>query len=1357
MNCKLVYKVNGMPVNIELTGISDSSSAQEEVINRLVAISSGQATGDELFMKIKALYDAKLQEANNKNSNTTSYQFESIKQIDPKFENLSSTLLSFGQKFNIDKDIPIKINFGDSDLGMYDPSDDSITITLEGQPTSNFSKQSIYERAKRLLAHEYVHYVLDRKINFSDSDVKSVYDEISAVIKSRDLKGVSNQQNTNQKIKEYLAKAISSKLLSRNDYTDKIYDNIRTILDKSNNESTSTVSFYKDQDSDVFSITDIDDKKLVTVINYNKVETAKAQEALKQIRDRFDESRKVYEKNPYDVGYEKLIRNDGSNQFKINSSRLKVHDIVYVKNEDANIKNSYDKYYPIIDIYFDRELNQNTYVLAVKKKDGTYTKIYKNQDDIIGYRKSPGVLLRQRVSKKVIEETSESFKENLKFSDGDISYDKKGEVFDDEGNQMGRMVTISIKEGKKLVSRQAIEFRVGNNDSSDKRLMASLNQGSLINFEIQDKAGKKSKITAPLLRVLGNTIECLSRSGESYTIPFYKINSIITFKDDVIKAFDLDEAIKFDDELNEYYDNKGISYSNFVYNDKVGNFKKVNSNYDYNQVSQNNKVYHREDIDNSIGYVMKAYNEAIKEKSIDNNTSIKEFIETGNIDQEQAKYAKIYFNRQELLSTFAKDNVFVIYDYKDQDGNTRSTKGKVIHTSKDILYIYHQNADGSGFIQKINIRDNIATKNKPSIRRLLYDNRNQYNLINNFSKQQDLIKSNFNQMSEMFSNDSYISDRKSKIEQIKEDNSQFFLGGKSIPTSLSDYYYYQYFEEDDEDDYKSFYLGKLQKGDIVFREKNGYRNALVISDIDESGNIIASSIIKNSSKAYYNGNMVNEVVNPSTISAIGYNIYDNEDLGIESNLYFSNRYNMFKKKIYDFHNSKIFNSEQSAQKYADVKNKGKLKAIVVESTPVFDNDTNRFFYKPTDQISKLKSNNRYTINPEGYEKKYNVRLEFENGNTTIESQSANYYARKMSSLNKQEQTNSFNELKAGDVVCLKEDNNYYNMIVTNSILGKDGQKKYKIESFYSDKNGTNKNIVRIITEKDTPKSEKGNGIFKVYFDKFDKNRFKDESFYKSNKNESVDIGAELKSLSTKHPLPFSKQTSGYNKTLDDFVYIKSIAEQLNKLYGVDFKLLTSNEIEEIYGLNYSKARAFVSGNEVIINSSNSSIAEPLHELTHIIIPMISKYDYGFYNDAMVQIRSNPEYQNIAKSYPELSGSKLDEEVFCTIFGEYYAGKIRSKVQDDWNNKNKSWFQKVISKVKQFFSNLLGIGKELEKFPDSVFMSESLKTLMDKYGDNLIKGKYTSMVPMYNESLNQKVDKLISILYSKEIIKKECYE
>lgn len=1359
MNCKLIYRVNGMPVNIELTGVSNPSEAHKRVSDVLLAISNGQTIGDSLFSQIKELYDAKMNELNDNKKQITELKFDSILDIHPKFNTLNTKLEQFGNKFGFGVNVPVKIQFGNSDVGMYDPSDDSITITLEGQPTDDLGKQSIFERIKNLLAHEYVHYVLDRKVNFSDADVQSAYNEIAEVIKTRDLKGISNQLNVNQKIKEYLAKAISAKLVGGSNLSEKTYDKIKEILDKSNNEATSTQSFYKDQDSDVFSITNLDDKKLVSAINYNKVESAKAQDALEQIYGRFIEAKSIYDKNPYDVGYEKLVRNDDSDQFKINSSRLKVHDIVYVKNEDPNIKNSYDKYYPIIDTYFDRELNQNTYVLAVKKKDGTFTKIYKTQNDIIGYRKSPGVLLRQKVSKDFLNNVSESFKENLKFSDGEISYDKKGQVFDEEGNEMGKMVTISVKDGKKLISRQAIELRIGSNSSSDKRLMASLNQGSLINFEIKEKDGTKKRITAPLLRVLGNTIECLSKKGESYTIPFNKINSIIAFKDDIINQIDINELISFDESLSDYYNDKGISYSNFVYNDKTGKFKKVNSKYDYNQISQNNKVYHREDIDNSVKYVMQEFSKAVEDNDLDPNTPIKEFIETSNIDKEKAKYAKIYFNRQELLSTFTKNNAFVVYDYINKDGNTRTTKGKILHASKDLIYVYHQTSDGEGFIQKINIRDNVATKYKPSIRRVLFDNKQQYNLVDNFSKQQDSIKSNFDQMQELFSNDSYISDRKRKIDQIKEDNSQFFQGGKQIPTSLSDYYYYQYFDNSDENDYKSFYLGKLQKGDIVFREKNGYRNALVISDIDESGNIVGSSIIKNSSQEYYNGNMVNEIINPSTISAIGYNIYDNDEFDIQANQYFSKRYSVFKNKIYDFHNSKVFNTEQSAQRYADVKNKGNLKAVVVESTPVLDNNTNRIFYKETNSLAKIKSNNRYTINPEGYDKKYNVMLEFENGNTTIESQSANYFSRKMSTLSKQEQSNAFNKLKEGDVITLKDGDNYYNMIVTNTILGKDGNKKYKVESFYIDSNGNNKNIVRTVTEKNIQSNEKSNGIFKLYFDKFDKKRFENESFYSPNKNESTNIGEELRSYKQKdnYDTPFSKQTSGYNKTLDDFIYIKSISEQLNKLYGINFKLLTTNEIDDIYGNNFSKARAFVIGNEIIINSDNSSIAEPLHELTHIVLQMIRKEDYDSYNNMITMVRSHPEYQNIAKSYPELSGSKLDEEVFATVFGEYYAGKLRSESQKKWNNKNKGWFSNIVQKIKQIFNKFFGISERLEDIPDQVFMSQSLKSLMDKYGDNLIKGKYTSMIPMYNEMLSQKVDKLISILYSKEIIKKECYE
>lgn len=48
---------------------------------------------------------------------------------------------------------------------------------------------------------------------------------------------------------------------------------------------------------------------------------------------------------------------------------------------------------------------------------------------------------------------------------------------------------------------------------------------------------------------------------------------------------------------------------------------------------------------------------------------------------------------------------------------------------------------------------------------------------------------------------------------------------------------------------------------------------------------------------------------------------------------------------------------------------------------------------------------------------------------------------------------AFNDLKVGDVMTIgKKSGNYYNMIVTDIIQGKNGN-RLKIESFYIDENG----------------------------------------------------------------------------------------------------------------------------------------------------------------------------------------------------------------------------------------------------------------------------------------------------------------
>lgn len=253
---------------------------------------------------------------------------------------------------------------------------------------------------------------------------------------------------------------------------------------------------------------------------------------------------------------------------------------------------------------------------------------------------------------------------------------------------------------------------------------------------------------------------------------------------------------------------------------------------------------------------------------------------------------------------------------------------------------------------------------------------------------------------------------------------------------------------------------------------------------------------------------------------------------------------------------------------------------------------------------------------------------------------------------------------------------------------------------------------------------------------------------------------KLKSLSSYKPtINLSKQISGYNKTLDDFVYIQSISERLSKLYGFDFKLLTSNEISEIYDGDriFSDKRAFVIDNEIVINSDLASIAEPLHELTHILLPMIRKSNIEGYNTLLSAARSHPDYNNIAMYYNELSGLDLDEEVFCTIFGEYYAKTIRTEQGNDWNKNNKSWFSNIVNKIKSFLSSVFNLSNEFNDFSPNMFMNMSFSEIMDKFGDNIIQGKYENMVSVYNEKFDNKINRMLQIMYSKELIKKECYE
>ena len=52
---------------------------------------------------------------------------------------------------------------------------------------------------------------------------------------------------------------------------------------------------------------------------------------------------------------------------------------------------------------------------------------------------------------------------------------------------------------------------------------------------------------------------------------------------------------------------------------------------------------------------------------------------------------------------------------------------------------------------------------------------------------------------------------------------------------------------------------------------------------------------------------------------------------------------------------------------------------------------------------------------------------------------------------------------------------------------------------------------------------------------------------------------------------------------------------------------------------------------------------------------------------------------------------------------------------------------------------------------------SLEDIFRQFGDNVVSGKYANLIPSYNDNKAKKIDELIQILFSKELITKECYE
>ncbi len=122
----------------------------------------------------------------------------------------------------------------------------------------------------------------------------------------------------------------------------------------------------------------------------------------------------------------------------------------------------------------------------------------------------------------------------------------------------------------------------------------------------------------------------------------------------------------------------------------------------------------------------------------------------------------------------------------------------------------------------------------------------------------------------------------------------------------------------------------------------------------------------------------------------------------------------------------------------------------------------------------------------------------------------------------------------------------------------------------------------------------------------------------------------------------------------------------NKLEGTGFQIIemTQDDIATKYGKERATSNGFITGNEIIINTTIADITTPIHEYIHVFLGIIKALNYGKYrqiverslrawgNTRNRQFSIERRLQELRELYPKMSEYDIQEELFGDLFAEY---------------------------------------------------------------------------------------------------------
>lgn len=200
---------------------------------------------------------------------------------------------------------------------------------------------------------------------------------------------------------------------------------------------------------------------------------------------------------------------------------------------------------------------------------------------------------------------------------------------------------------------------------------------------------------------------------------------------------------------------------------------------------------------------------------------------------------------------------------------------------------------------------------------------------------------------------------------------------------------------------------------------------------------------------------------------------------------------------------------------------------------------------------------------------------------------------------------------------------------------------------------------------------------------------------------------------------FKSKTDVVKKSIEDSdfsdskEFVVQVANLIKEKYGVDVNLLHNSEIAEFGNPELFNSAAFVQNGQIYINIDKASIAEPLHELLHLVLASMKANDSANYYRIINAVQYHPMFKQVSKQYSDINSEVL-EETFIKLFTKTFRKNVKREGVFNQDVFNRS--------IKQTVQDMLDLSEPLDWEDTFDIMGKPIKDILVNFGSSLLKNE-----------------------------------